>query len=504
MARKPALSTESLTALGAEKLAELVLDEAQANAGFKRRVNAALAGKTGPEAIAKLIDRRLSGLERARAFIDWDKARAFQGDLQGLCDSIVKELCPADADLGASRLIRFIATHDQVFQRVDDSSGKLQDIYWEAIEATGPVSARLSATDLPQFIMVALGETEHGYLKPVAERVVPHLPSEVLAAWDVDLSERIAERDSDEAGQRARERWFHSMTRQWREIRQMIAAASGDLDRLILIETEKPERDRDTLDIARRLLDAERPAEALDWVRRGGPQTHLRPFGIEGEDEDPPDRSPLVRQSELEARILRALDRMPEALALLWDRFRDTLAPALLRAHLKMLPDFEDMEAEERAMTLALEHPDTMAALNFLLAWQRRDLAAQLVVARHAEWQGRDWHILPEVAEQLQHEQPLAASILFRALLDDILGRARSKAYGHGAKYLRQLDLLAAGADADPARPVDFDAHEAYRAKLRTDHGRKSGFWARFGEPLSAPKSEPSWRGRRPLWTSDS
>ena len=66
MARKPTPSMQSPTALGAEKLAELVLDEAQANAGFKRRVNAALAGKTRPEAIAKLIDWRLSWLERAR------------------------------------------------------------------------------------------------------------------------------------------------------------------------------------------------------------------------------------------------------------------------------------------------------------------------------------------------------------------------------------------------------------------------------------------------------
>jgi hypothetical protein len=33
--------------------------------------------------------------------------------------------------------------------------------------------------------------------------------------------------------------------------------------------------------------------------------------------------------------------------------------------------------------------------------------------------------------------------ILYRALLDDILERARSKAYGHGAKYLGKLRPLA-------------------------------------------------------------
>lgn len=79
-----------------KKQAALVLDETQGNAGFKRRVNAALASESGSMAIARVIDRRLAGLDRARSFIDWDKARVFRQDLKGLCDSIIKELAPAD------------------------------------------------------------------------------------------------------------------------------------------------------------------------------------------------------------------------------------------------------------------------------------------------------------------------------------------------------------------------------------------------------------------------
>jgi len=60
MARKPSLTADKLKDLGEEKLAQLVLDEAERNTGFRRQVKAALAGKSGPEAIAKLIDRRLS------------------------------------------------------------------------------------------------------------------------------------------------------------------------------------------------------------------------------------------------------------------------------------------------------------------------------------------------------------------------------------------------------------------------------------------------------------
>jgi len=77
MARKPALSTDKLKDLGADKLAQLVFEEAERNAGFRRQVKAALVGKSGPEAIAKLIDRRLSALARAKSFIEWDKARVF-------------------------------------------------------------------------------------------------------------------------------------------------------------------------------------------------------------------------------------------------------------------------------------------------------------------------------------------------------------------------------------------------------------------------------------------
>lgn len=73
MARKPALSIETLVGLGAEKLAHLILDEAERSASFRRQVSAALAGQKGPGAIARIIDRRLGALEKARGFIEWEK-----------------------------------------------------------------------------------------------------------------------------------------------------------------------------------------------------------------------------------------------------------------------------------------------------------------------------------------------------------------------------------------------------------------------------------------------
>src|SRR4051794_38863187 len=69
-------------ALGAEKLAKLVLDEAGRNSAFKRIAAAALAAQQGPDAVAAMVDRRLAALERARGAIGWEKRKAFAVDLE--------------------------------------------------------------------------------------------------------------------------------------------------------------------------------------------------------------------------------------------------------------------------------------------------------------------------------------------------------------------------------------------------------------------------------------
>lgn len=130
MARKPALSIDSLTELGAEKLALLVLDEAERSTSFRRQVSAALAGKKGPQAIAGIGDRRLGALEKARGFVEWDKARGFRDDLAATVATIRGELGEASPAMGVDRLLRFIATHEQVFEFPSD-----EENLWDRIRA---------------------------------------------------------------------------------------------------------------------------------------------------------------------------------------------------------------------------------------------------------------------------------------------------------------------------------------------------------------------------------
>jgi hypothetical protein len=110
VARTPTLNREALVELGAERLAELALDEAERNGPFKKLVMAALASVRGPEAVAAIVDKRLAGLEKARSAVGWGRGKSFAEDLWATLKIITGDLAKADPDTAAERLIRFLAT----------------------------------------------------------------------------------------------------------------------------------------------------------------------------------------------------------------------------------------------------------------------------------------------------------------------------------------------------------------------------------------------------------
>ena len=479
MARKPALSIDSLEELGTEKLAKLILDEAERSASFRKLVAAALAGVKGPEAVAKLIDRRIGALEKARGLIELDRARAFRDDLRATVATMADELGKASPAMAIERLLRLVATHEPVFERVDDSSGEIQEVYYDAIAAIGDLAAKLKADEadlLPDSIMASLGQSTHGYLVDVAEAVTGQLPEATLSRWDGMLAvlqrEQEIERDGKQDG------YHSSNVSQLRNVRQAIANARGDLDGVIALEEQKHPNSQDTIGIAERLLEAARPREALDWVRKESHSPLKYMSHADLADGAPPRDAPSPRRASLEARILETLGEKQAAQSLRWAVFEDTLNAGMLRDYIDALPDFDEFEGLDRAFAHALGSKRLYLALEFFLEWPRLDLAAKVVVDNHCKWAGQLYHILLPAAEALAHGHPVAATILYRALLDDILTRARSKAYPHAARYLKRLDELAVQGDEGSAQYAGIDPHAAYRSALRKNHSRKTGFWA--------------------------
>jgi hypothetical protein len=66
--------------------------------------------------------------------------------------------------------------------------------------------------------------------------------------------------------------------------------------------------------------------------------------------------------------VLEALARSDEAQSARWSCFERTLSSEHLRACLKRLPEFDDVEAEERALNHAARYESLLRALAFLIS----------------------------------------------------------------------------------------------------------------------------------------
>jgi len=475
MARQPALNEDALLKLGSEKLARLVIDEAKRNATFRKLVAAALAGIKGPAAVAALIDKRLAGLDRAKAFVDWEKAKAFAADLTATLETIIGELAAADPDAAIDRLARFLSTADRVFERIDDSNGRLQDVYHEAAAALPDLVGRLEETgkaSIPDRLFALTISDDYGFFSTIMPELVAHLPALAVGHWDAQLAE--AERSIGPVKEAERDWEKNAQLDRIIRLRQAIADCRQDVDAFIALENRRPNARRDIMAIAVRLCDAGRNSEALDWVRkRGRPGLKVMTHEDLADGSLPREIADLDR-TRLEIRILEAIGDRLAAQDLRWKTFETTLDSGMLRDHVAHLPDFGEFDALDKAFAHANDFAQKYRALAFFLDWPRLDLAANLVVKWRAEWEGRYYAPLLAAAEALEPDHPAAATILFRALLDDILDCARSPAYGHAARYLAKLDALAAYEDAADS----IDAHQVYRAALAKKHGRKSGFWS--------------------------
>jgi hypothetical protein len=235
--------------------------------------------------------------------------------------------------------------------------------------------------------------------------------------------------------------------------------------------------------IAQRLTTAGRAEEALALLDAAQPLPH----------QTPPGPGPWI-----DARIaaLEQLERGAEAQQLRWKFALVRLSSQHLRDYLKRLPAFEDGEAQERALDLVLQHPYLGPALEFLHQWPDRRRTARLILARPDELVRADEKVLAVVAEALEAEQPLAATLCLRALIESIVEQARSNRYRHAARHLASCRRLAGAVEAWGTIPD----HNTYLSDLLYAYGHRAGFMNQldpdslFISKLPGDQLEADWR----------
>lgn len=475
MASKKTLNAKNLEALGAQRLAELLMDIAEGDATTKRRLRLELTAQEAPETMAAEVRKRLTQIARARSFADWRKVRELAADLEAQRRAIIDQVAKSDAAEALELMWRFIDLAEAVHERCDDSNGVIGDVFRDACRDLGTLTqvAKPDPVALADRAFAALNANGYGQYDHLIETLSPSLGAkglDHLKGRFIELSKTPVERPpsdkrkvigwgtggplyADEIKARSRESTVRHALRE-------IADARGDVDAFIDQYDENTKRvPRIAAEIARRLLAASRAEEALRTIEAA---EHRRSGWPDFEWED-------VRID-----VLEALGRGDEAQVARWSCFERALSAEHLRAYLKRLPDFDDVEAEERALDYAERHNSLLQALSFLVSWPALDRAARLVIRRAAELDGDRYEFLAPAADALAAKHPLAATLVLRAMIDFTLTKARSSRYRHAVRHFMECESLAAAIKEFGA----FETHAAYAARLKAEHGRKSGFWS--------------------------
>jgi hypothetical protein len=377
------VTAENLARLGAERLAEILVEVAGARADVKRRLRMELAAEQGAEHLLPEIDRRLASLSTSRGAVSWRQRPAFARDLEGVRVLIAERLAALDRPAAEDRILGLLSVAPEVARRVRDKDG-----------AVGAVFSRAAAD-----AVALLAPTGHDTSLRLAEAI-----RRQPAAWG-----RWADAFTSDHADLARSLLMTAPRPAgpaWLSLLRRLADVADDPDAYRDTFTEEARRTPAiAAEVAARYLRAGDLAAARNVLESAVRPGLVRLTG-RGTAPDPAWEAVWID-------YLEAAGRPAEAQAARWGAFERTLSAAHARAYVKRLPDFEDVEAEEKLFDTAAAYPDATAALTLLVTWPALREAAALILAR-----GDQISIDPENAQawaaKLASRHPAAAERLLR------------------------------------------------------------------------------------------
>jgi hypothetical protein len=410
-----------------------------------------------------MLQRRISSIRNGKRFVSYAAVRELAAEIGVIAADIRADILPTDPARARTLAEKLFSLDEVIFNRADDSGGsigcELRDacVLWLDAAAATRANDSGAATDWTVILYDLYQNNDYGVREPLLEEAHLLLREDELRA----LAARF-ERDAQDSLERAKsgKQKFHLMFTPSTAM-GLVARALRDPalhERSIRIHSAEP-NELQMLDIASHYLECGDAPGALRWLQ--GPWRDSieyrrldlldRAYGLTGE---------MARQIEIRR-----------------DQYRQAPGIHTYRALAELLQGKEKAELRARACVDAASSPHVATAAELLFALDEPALAAKLIVDRVAELDGRSYGLLTSLVETAKaNGRLLAATLIWRALLDAILARAYAKAYGHAARYLRALRAVASDIGDYRGHPT----HEMYEQSLRMGHGRKTSFWARL------------------------
>lgn len=451
-------------------LATLLLEFADAHAEVRQRLER-LQIADRPDRLAASFRKTFSAWRRQTRFLDYRASIEWAAEAETWLNQVERELLPKDPMATVALAEAFIELDDHIFNRADDSSGSIGSAMRSACRLWLQAAARCEtpAEEWPARLRHLYDACRYGAREPLLLHANLLLSEAQMRALVAEL-----ERELDSAPINAAPRSaLPSGALSALTALTLLSHALRDPDvhvRATLRRSPRPNSVQKQ-DFVLLYLDADRPADALPWLK------------------DPADWHEHTRLRLL-AEVLKRLGQSDRSAPIQQQVFEQTLAVEDFRAWLGHLAPKEHPGAMARARQQALDHDDPVTAARLLAEIDCWDQAEQVLLAEPAHIDGSDYGWLVPLAQALEaHERWRGVTAVYRALLDAILAKAYAPAYGHGARYWHRLHAIAGRSpDLTP-----LQAHEAYVAFIRQKHVRKVAFWAQVnkGQDPAAEGDDP-------------
>jgi tetratricopeptide (TPR) repeat protein len=341
------LSPESLKKLGIARLATLLNDAAVADKMLKQRLMYELTARESPKTLAKDVARRLAAIAKPIGPIKMDKVMIMSTDLEIQHHAIVALIAPVNAQAAFDLLWDFIALADAIYRRAFINI--YSQLFCRAEEDLVKITAALAPEPaiLVERVFIAVAERSESHHQALIANMAASLGPAGLAELKAKLTEWRGPKPPPPPNPNQRSLYYSQfhLDLRGKELRyqrgqkwlQQVAIQTGDIDGFIaLFDAGQRQTAAAAAEIAGLLRQAGRVEEALVALDAVDPKT--RSFDCENE----------------RVLALESLGRTDEARGLRETAFRTGLDARHLRALIKSLPDFDDIDAEQAGIAHAM------------------------------------------------------------------------------------------------------------------------------------------------------
>jgi|GEM_PF-4774313 len=449
---------EYLMAQGVEYLADKIISISTYDRLLSKELEFIIL-KSDPKKLAKKLNQQINGIAKHKTFVTWDKELEFIQELEQIIEIIEKDLMPNDLTLAIELIEKLFAIDQTITEIVDGSNGCVGMFYQDLAELWGKACMLIDKTNLsllPKKIYDLLINNHYGTRDKIIENSAKALGKEGLRA----LEQIIKDNES--------QFFKYSLY----SIYTDIADGLDDVDKYIAIIKQYGSLNESTVcSVAKRLITKWRGEEAIDWLMH-----QPEDIGLDLSLPKPECKIMLSKRYDLLLEAFELESMVKEAEKLRWALFEKTLSKTYYDSLLKHQPSEIAEKIKARAFNFAKNYGGSInTILQFLNEIQEYSEIEEIILEKYQELNGENYSFYRPLSKTLATAgHPLAACLLRRKLIDNILARALAKYYKYAISDLK----LAGDFSNNVKNWFEHLTHTQYLEKLKKDHPRKQAFWS--------------------------